>query len=75
MAAAVAMLAALLLSLSRSGTLALGLSALVTVIACRRRLDASRRRRVLAAAAVVLVCGLAWADIPALRARVAGAPV
>jgi putative inorganic carbon (hco3(-)) transporter len=74
MAAAVAMLAALLLSLSRSGTLALGLSALVTVIACRRRLDASRRRRVLAAAAVVLVCGLAWADIPALRARVAGAP-
>ena len=28
----------------------------------------------LAAAAVVVVCGLAWADIPALRARVAGAP-
>jgi O-antigen ligase len=74
MAASVTMLVALLLSLSRSGALALGLSAIVTITICRRRLDASRRRRVLAAAAVVVVCGLAWADIPALGARVAGAP-
>ncbi len=74
MAAAVTMLVALLLSLSRSGALALGVSAMVTVAVCRQRLDPRRRRRVLASAAVVVVFGLAWADIPALRARVAGAP-
>jgi O-Antigen ligase len=73
MAAAVAMLVALLLSLSRSGVLALATSAVVTVVLCRQRLDERRRRRVLAIAAIVVVCGLAWADIPALRKRVAGA--
>ena len=72
-AAAVTMLIALLLSLSRSGALALGISAVVTVAFCRQRLDRRRRRRVLAIAAVVVVCGLAWADIPALGERVAGA--
>ncbi len=73
MASAITMLIALLLSLSRSGALALGVSAVVTVVLCRRRLDRRRRRRVLAIAAIVMVCGLAWADIPALRERVAGA--
>jgi hypothetical protein len=72
-AAAVTMLIALLLSLSRSGALALGISTVVTVVLCRQRLDRRRRRRVLAIAALVVVCGLAWADIPALRERVAGA--
>ena len=74
LAAAGTMLVALLLSLSRSGTLALGISAMATVALCRQRLDGRRRRRVLAAAAVVVVFGLAWADIPALGARMAGAP-
>ncbi len=73
MAAAATMAVALLLSLSRSGALALGLSGGVTVLLCRRRLAHQRRRRVLAMAAVVVVCGLAWADIPALRGRLAGA--
>jgi hypothetical protein len=73
MAAGVTILVALLLSLSRSGALALGVSAVGTVVLCRHRLDRRRRRRVLTIAAVVVVCGLAWADIPALRGRVAGA--
>jgi putative inorganic carbon (HCO3(-)) transporter len=73
MAAGVTMLLALLLSLSRSGVLALGVSAAGTVMLCRHRLDRRRRRRVMATAAIVVVCGLAWADIPALRERVAGA--
>jgi hypothetical protein len=72
-AAAATMLVALLLSLSRSGTLALGLSAATTALLCRQHLDSRRRRRVLAAIGIVVVAGLAWADIPALRARVAGA--
>ena len=74
MAAAATMAVAVLLSLSRSGTLALGLSGAVTVLLCRRRLTHQRRRRVLPMAAIVVVCGLAWADIPALRGRLAGAP-
>jgi hypothetical protein len=72
MAAAATMLLALLLSLSRSGTLALGVSAAGIVAIFRHRLDRRRRRRVMAAAAIVVVCGLAWADIPALRQRAAG---
>ena len=71
--AAATMLVALLLSLSRSGTLAFGISAATTALLCRRRLDPRRRRRVLAATVVVVVAGLAWADIPALSERVAGA--
>ena len=73
MAAAATMLLALLLSLSRSGALAFGVSAAATVMLCRHRLDRQRRRRVMAATAIVVVCGLAWADIPALRERAAGA--
>ena len=73
MAAAATMAVALLLSLSRSGALALGVSGTVTVLLCRRRLTRQRRRRVLAMAAIVGVCGVAWADIPALRGRLAGA--
>jgi len=73
MAAGMTMLVALLLSLSRSGALALGVSAAATVVLCRHRLDRRRRRRVMGTAAVVVVCGLAWADIPALRGRLAGA--
>jgi len=71
-AGAATMLVALLLSLSRSGTLALGLSAAATALVCRQRLDPRRRRRVAAAIGIVIVAGLAWADIPALRERAAG---
>jgi O-antigen ligase len=74
-AAGATMLVALLLSLSRSGTLALGVSAATTAMLCRQRLDARRRRRVLAATAVVVIVGLAWADIPAFRERLAGARI
>jgi O-Antigen ligase len=74
MAAAATMAVAVLLSLSRSGALALGVSGAATVLLCRRRLTHQRGPRVLAMAALVVVCGLAWADIPALRGRLAGAP-
>jgi O-antigen ligase len=73
LAAALTMLVALLLSLSRSGMLALGTAACGTAFLCRRRLDRRRRHRLLAAAAIVVIGGIAWADIPALGARVAGA--
>jgi O-antigen ligase len=72
-AAIVIMLAALLLSLSRSGTLALGASAVITAFLVRHQLDRRRRRAVLATSAVVILLGLAWADVPRLRARFAGA--
>jgi hypothetical protein len=72
MAASAIMLVALLLSLSRSGLLALGVSAGVTMLLCGRRLDPRRRRGLLIAAGVVALFGLAWADLPALRGRVAG---
>ena len=73
MAPAVTMLIALLLSLSRSGALALGVSD-----RDGRPLPAASRSpapppRVWRHAAIVVLCGLAWADIPALRERVAGA--
>jgi O-antigen ligase len=66
------MVVALLLSLSRSGALALGVSGAVTLLLARRRLDARRRRGLLITAGVVVLLGLAWADIPALRERLAG---
>ncbi len=62
------MLVALLLSLSRSGVLALGLSAAITcrgraVIASSPVIDGSCCTATLA----VLLVGLVWADVPALR--------
>jgi hypothetical protein len=71
--ASVTMLVALLLSLSRSGMLALAAAACGTIVLCRHRLDRRRRGRLILAAAVIVVCGTAWADIPALGQRVAGA--
>jgi len=73
LAAGVTMLVALLLSLSRSGMLALAATACGTIVFCRHRLDRRRRNRLLLAAALVVVGGFAWADIPALGQRVAGA--
>src|SRR5262249_13044544 len=68
-----AMAIALLLSLWRSGAVALSASAVVTAIACRQRLEPRRRRAVFAAAAIVVVLGVGWADVPALEERFAGA--
>ena len=68
------MLVALLLSLSRSGVLALGLSAAITFAAARHRLEPGHRRLVLYATLAVLLVGLVWADVPALLRRAASAP-
>jgi O-antigen ligase len=64
---------ALLLSLSRSGALALSVSTIAATIACRQRLEARRRRAVFVAAAIVVLLGVGWADVPALQERLAGA--
>jgi O-antigen ligase len=73
-AAGVIMMIALLLSLSRSGAVAAGLSAVVTAVLVRQELIGGRRRTALTAIAIVVLLGLAWADIPAIRDRIAGAP-
>jgi hypothetical protein len=73
LAAGGTMLVALLLSLSRSGILALGVSSVATLILARHRIERPRRGALLASIAVVAIMGLAWADLPALRARAAGA--
>jgi O-antigen ligase len=72
MTAAIIMLVALLLSLSRSGMLALGVSGALTMLLSGRTLGAQQRRGLLVTAGIVVLVGLAWADIPALRGRVAG---
>jgi hypothetical protein len=72
-AAGVAMAVALLLSLSRSGVLALAISATATAVLFRRRLDRRRRHGLLIASAIIVLAGLVWADLPALRGRFAGA--
>ncbi len=72
MTAATTMVVALLLSLSRSGVLAFGVASVLSMVVCRQRMNRRRRQGVLLAAAIVAVLGLAWADIPALRGRMAG---
>jgi O-antigen ligase len=72
MVAAGTMLVALLLSLSRSGAVACGVSGVLTVALARHRLDARQRRWLLTAAAVVALLALGWADMPALQQRFAG---
>ncbi len=71
--AAVVMSAALLVSLSRSGVLALAIAGTATLLASKQRIDERRRRSVLATIAVVGLLGLLWADIPALKGRISGA--
>jgi O-antigen ligase len=68
------MLVALLLSLSRSGVLALGVSAAITFAATRHRLERRQRRLVVQATLAILILGVLWADVPALMRRAAGAP-
>jgi O-antigen ligase len=67
------MLVALLLSLSRSGVLALGASAVVTLAAARRAMEGSQRRWMAVAVAALLAFGLLWSNVPALVDRVASA--
>jgi len=71
-AAGGAMLVALMLSLSRSGVLALGVSAAITFILARHHMERRHRRLVIGATIVVLVVGAIWADLPALARRAAG---
>jgi O-antigen ligase len=65
------MLVALLLSLSRAGAIALGCASLATVLLARHRIERRHRRTLVASSAIVVLVGLAWADLPALRARAA----
>jgi hypothetical protein len=68
------MLVALLLSLSRSGALALGTSALATLWATRQSVQARDRRWVVAGVLCLAAFALMWSDLPAIAERVAGAP-
>jgi putative inorganic carbon (HCO3(-)) transporter len=72
MTAALLMSVALLLSLSRAGLLAIAVSGGVTLMLHGRSLAPQRRRGWLIGAAAVVLLGLAWADVPALRERMAG---
>ncbi len=68
------MLVALLLSLSRSGLLALGVSAAITFAVSRHLLERRQRRLVIFATLAILILGVMWADLPALVKRAADAP-
>lgn len=65
------MLVALLLSLSRSGAMALGGSALVTLLFSGRTLEPTVRRRGLAAVVVLTVFAVGWSDLPKIAERLA----
>jgi O-antigen ligase len=65
------MLVALLLSLSRAGVIAFGVSVLATFILARRRIEPRHRRTLAVSSVIVVLVGLAWADLPALRERAA----
>lgn len=72
-AAAAGIVAALLLSLSRSGIAALALSGTTTLLAVRRRLDRRRAAALVAAVAMAGGAALVLADVPALGRRFAAA--
>jgi hypothetical protein len=74
-AASAIVFAALLLSLSRSGALALAASIGIATVAAAKQLDRARRRGALAVLAGVVLLGVMWADLPALRERFAGTQV
>jgi O-antigen ligase len=71
--AATLMLVALLLSLSRSGALALGLSAMAALWATRRSIDARQWRWCVAGVMGLSLFALLWSDLPAIADRLAGA--
>lgn len=71
-ASVVVMVVALLSSTSRSGVVALGLSAAIVGLGIGARMEARARRIVAASIVSVVLLGGLWADIPGLRARFAG---
>ena len=73
-AAGATMVVALLLSLSRSGVLSLGVSAAITFGLSRHHLERRHRRVVLCATLGVVLAALMWADVPALMRRASTAP-
>ena len=68
-----AMIAALLLSLSRSGIVALAASGVVTILITRGRADSSRYWWFLVAGASALLAGALWSDVGAVAERFAAA--
>jgi hypothetical protein len=68
------MLVALLLSLSRSGVLALGASTAAAMWMARGSLAAAQRRWALTGVLALVLFGALWSDVPALADRVAHAP-
>jgi O-antigen ligase len=71
-AAVVVMLVALLLSLSRSGVVALAAAAVITGVVLGPRMEQRARRLAIATIVGVTLLGAGWADLPQLRARFAG---
>jgi O-antigen ligase len=71
-AAVVVMVAALLLSLSRSGVVALAAATVITGVVFGPRMERRARRVALAMLVGVTLLGAGWADLPQLRARFAG---
>jgi putative inorganic carbon (hco3(-)) transporter len=72
-ACAATMVAALLLTLSRSGIVALGAAGLLTILVTRRRPDASRYWWFVAAAAGAVVVATLWSDLRVVADRLATA--
>jgi hypothetical protein len=70
-ASAAMMLLALLLTLSRSGILALVVSVAVVFVSVRHRMERRRRLFVLGALVMMLMVALGWADVPAIAERLA----
>jgi O-antigen ligase len=68
------MLVALLLSLSRSGVIALGVSTAAAVWMARGSFAAAQRRWAVAGVLALVLFGVLWSDVPALAERVAHAP-
>ncbi|HSC27143.1 MAG TPA: O-antigen ligase family protein, partial [Vicinamibacterales bacterium] len=72
--AAGSMLLALLLSLSRAGALALGISAMAAIVLVRRRLDSNQRSWLMGSVLFASFMAAGWADAPAIRERLTGTP-
>jgi O-antigen ligase len=66
------LLVALLLSLSRSGAIALGTSSIATMLLARRAVPQKRLRVLVGSIAVLTALAIGWADLQAVRERIAG---
>jgi len=72
-ASLVTMLLALLLTLSRSAAVGLAIAAIVTLILTLRAIKGWFFRRLGAVVVLVTLLAVSWADLPAIRERLAGA--